>query len=205
MIKALSMYPQHAKAHLILGMIHVLSKHPTQGIAECKRALALDPNLAMAHASIGMAKYYSGRGEETEAHINEAFRLSPRDIFAYVAMHYAGLAKLQIGADAEAAVWLVGVLRPIEIPIRISLSLLRWRKSAGWTMLGLPCERDLRLIQASLFITAASRRTTIRLISLDLSASLTVCAWPACRWINVPCCLTRSLSEAAQRVRLGSA
>ncbi|MEY9527350.1 TolB-like protein/class 3 adenylate cyclase/Tfp pilus assembly protein PilF [Bradyrhizobium japonicum] len=105
-IKVLSMYPQYAKAHLTLGMIHVLSKHPTQGIAECKRALALDPNLAMAHASIGMAKYYSGRGEETEAHINQALGLSPRDTFAYVAMHYAGLAKLQIGADAEAAVWL---------------------------------------------------------------------------------------------------
>jgi TolB-like protein/class 3 adenylate cyclase len=105
-IKALSMYPQHAKAHLALGMVHVLSKHPTQGIAECQRALALDRNLAMAHAAIGMAKYYSGRGEETEAHINEAFRLSPRDIFGYVAMHYAGLAKLQIAADAEAVVWL---------------------------------------------------------------------------------------------------
>jgi TolB-like protein/tetratricopeptide (TPR) repeat protein len=105
-IKALSMHPQSAKAHLNLGMIHVLSKHPAQGIAECERALALDRNLAMAHAAIGMAKYYSGRGEETEAHINEAFRLSPRDIYAYVAMHYAGLAKLQIGGDAEAAVWL---------------------------------------------------------------------------------------------------
>jgi len=111
-IKALSLYPQSAKAHLCLGMILILSKHPARGIAECERALALDRNLAMAHAGIGMAKYYSGRGEETEAHMNEAFRLSPRDIYAYVAMHYAGLAKLQIGADAEAAVWL---RRSIEI------------------------------------------------------------------------------------------
>ena len=37
--------------------------------------------------------------------ILEAFRLSPRDIFAHRWMHFVGMAKIQMGADAEAAGW----------------------------------------------------------------------------------------------------
>src|SRR5262249_52826992 len=61
--------------------------------------------MAGAHAVIGMAKYYLGRAAETEGHIFEAFRLSPRDIFAHRWMHFLGMAKIQLGADAEAAGW----------------------------------------------------------------------------------------------------
>ncbi len=50
-----------------------------------------------------MAKLYLGRAAETEGHILEAFRLSPRDIFAHRWMHFIGMAKIQMGADAEAA------------------------------------------------------------------------------------------------------
>ena len=42
----------------------------------------------------------------TEGHILEAFRLSPRDIQAYRWLHFVGVAKLQLGAVAEAAGWL---------------------------------------------------------------------------------------------------
>jgi len=47
-----------------------------------------------------------GRAAETEDHILEALRISPRDIFANRWMLIVGLAKLQLGADAEAAGWL---------------------------------------------------------------------------------------------------
>ena len=46
-----------------------------------------------------------GRAAETEGHIHEAF-LSPSDIFAHRWMHIVGVAKLQLGADTEAAGWL---------------------------------------------------------------------------------------------------
>jgi tetratricopeptide (TPR) repeat protein len=101
-IKALSMAPQHARAHWLLGRIKIFSNRAAQGIAECEQALALDRNLASAHGGIGHAKYYLGRGAETEAHVQEALRLSPRDTEAYIWMMFAGLAKLQIGADEEA-------------------------------------------------------------------------------------------------------
>jgi hypothetical protein len=50
---------------------------------------------------------FSRRGGETEGHIHEAFRLSPRDNNAYRWLMFVGLAKLSIGADAEAVAWLL--------------------------------------------------------------------------------------------------
>jgi TolB-like protein len=104
--KALSMAPQHALAHAALGMIQIQTNRAAQGIAECERALALDRNLANAHGWIGLAKCYVGRPTETEAHFQEALRLSPRDIFVFRWMMFAGFAKLQLGADADAVVLL---------------------------------------------------------------------------------------------------
>ena len=105
-MKALSLSPNHARAHSVLGSIYASTNRVELGIAECERAAALDRNLATAHGNIGMAKYFIGRGEETEAHVREALRLSPRDTYAYLWMSLAGIAKLWLGADAEAVAWL---------------------------------------------------------------------------------------------------
>jgi TolB-like protein len=104
--KTLSLAPNHALAHLVLGAVLIFTNRVAQGMAECEQALALDRNLAGAHALIGHAKFLLGRGAETEAHINEAFRLSPRDILAHRWFLSIGSAKRQLNADAEAVVWL---------------------------------------------------------------------------------------------------
>ncbi|WP_024519365.1 adenylate/guanylate cyclase domain-containing protein [Bradyrhizobium sp. Tv2a-2] len=104
--KVLSLAPNHARAHWILGSVVTFTNRAAQGITECEQALALDRNLARAHALIGLAKFFLGRGGETEPHINEALRLSPRDTLAYRWMVVLGLAKAQLGADAEAVIWL---------------------------------------------------------------------------------------------------
>jgi tetratricopeptide (TPR) repeat protein len=104
--KVLSLAPNHALAHAILGVVQIFTNRAAQGLAECEQALALDRNLARAHAIIGLAKYFLGRGAETEPHINEAFRLSPRDTFSPRWMIFVGLAKAQLGADAEAVIWM---------------------------------------------------------------------------------------------------
>ena len=106
LIKALSLAPQHALAHMFLGIVQLASNRANQGIAECEHALALNRNLADAHGSIGAAKLFVGRGTETEAHIQEALRLSPRDEGVHRWMSYVGLAKLHLEADAEAVEWL---------------------------------------------------------------------------------------------------
>ena len=104
--KVLSLAPNHASAHAILGLVQISTKRAAQGIAECERALALDRNLARAHAVIGLAMYFLGRGAETEPHIKEALRLSPRDTILPRWMVWVGLAKAQLGADAEAVIWM---------------------------------------------------------------------------------------------------
>ena len=100
---ALSLAPDHAAAHFVLGYLYVQSNRAFQGIAECERALVLDRNLAGAHSIIGLAKLRIGHGEETEASVQEAFRLSPRDTFAYLWIGVAGFAELLLGRDEEAA------------------------------------------------------------------------------------------------------
>ena len=103
--KVLSLAPNHAFAHFVLGYAQIFTNRVTQGIAEAERALALDRNLANAHAFIGAGKTFAGRAEETEAHVQEALRLSPRDSFAYQWIASVAATKLNLGADAEAAQW----------------------------------------------------------------------------------------------------
>jgi TolB-like protein len=106
LIKALSLAPQHALAHLYLGAAYLCSNRAEQGIAECEHALALNRNLADAHATIGVAKVIVGRAAETEAHINQALHLSPLDDVANRWISWVGFAKLHLGDDAEAVAWL---------------------------------------------------------------------------------------------------
>jgi len=101
-IKALSIAPEMALAHLCLGCVQIYTNRAAQGISECERALAIDRNLAAAHAYIGLAKYFTGRAEETEAHIRDALRLSPRDSSVYHWQAMAGIAKVFLGKDEEA-------------------------------------------------------------------------------------------------------
>jgi TolB-like protein len=103
--EVLSVDPQHALAHAILGLVQIVTNRAAQGIAECERALALDRNLAHAHAVIGLGKNFLGRGAETEGHVHEALRLSPRDTLAHLWMMFVGNAKLRLGADAQALAW----------------------------------------------------------------------------------------------------
>src|SRR5262249_30509455 len=104
--KVLSLAPNHAGAHLVLGGVLMFSKRVVQGIAEFERVLALDRNSAFAHAVIGFAKILLGRGAETEAHINEALRLSPRDTQAPRWFVWVGSAKVALNADTEAVGWM---------------------------------------------------------------------------------------------------
>ena len=105
LIKALSVVPDHASAHLLLGSVDIFSKRIMQGVAECEHALRLDRNLAYAHAMIGFGKYFIGRAEETEAHVSEALRLSTRDTMAHMWMTYAGIASNQLGRWEQAIMW----------------------------------------------------------------------------------------------------
>jgi TolB-like protein/class 3 adenylate cyclase len=104
--ESLSLAPDHAFAHLCMGMVLGFTKRAVRGIAEYERALALDRNLAGAHSLIGQNKLFIGRAEETEAHVLEALRLSPRDPWVYIWLLTAGFAAFLLGRNEEAASWL---------------------------------------------------------------------------------------------------
>jgi tetratricopeptide (TPR) repeat protein len=104
--KALSLAPEHAGAHTILGVVLGWTKRVDQGIAECERALAIDRNMAGAHAVIGARKIYVGRAEETEAHVRKAIGLSPRDTNVYQWLSFVGMADIHLGRNEEAVDWL---------------------------------------------------------------------------------------------------
>jgi TolB-like protein/Flp pilus assembly protein TadD len=104
-IKALSLAPNHAWAHLVLGSVYSDANRGAEGIAEFERALMLDRNLAYALALIGMAKTGLGRAEEAEGHYREALRLSPYDVSAHHWMSGAGTSKLHLGKHEEAVTW----------------------------------------------------------------------------------------------------
>jgi tetratricopeptide (TPR) repeat protein len=104
--KALALAPQHAFAHLWLGMIFNFTHRAPQAIAHFNRALAINPNLASAHAYIGHTKLFIGFCEETEGHICDALRLSPLDTFAFVWLAIVGYSKLHLGQYEEAVAWL---------------------------------------------------------------------------------------------------
>ena len=104
--EAVSLAPEHAIAHLNLGLVLGVTNRSVQAIAECERALTLDRNLVAAQAIIGQNKLFIGRGEETEAHVQEALRLSPRDPWVYTWLMIAGTALAVLGRPEEAISWL---------------------------------------------------------------------------------------------------
>jgi tetratricopeptide (TPR) repeat protein len=100
--RVLSMIPNHAMAHCLLGVVQISTNRAIQGVAECEQALELDRNLADAHGWIGLGKCFAGRAEEAEAHFLEASRLSPRDNKTYGWMSMVGVAKSYLGDDDAA-------------------------------------------------------------------------------------------------------
>ena len=103
--KALSVAPNHAFAHLVLGTFYGAVNRGGEAIAEFKHALTLDRNLVYAHALIGTAETALGRAEEAETHYREALRLSPRDVAAHHWMSSAATSKLHLAKDEEAVLW----------------------------------------------------------------------------------------------------
>ena len=103
---ALSLAPESALAHLLLGVVQMHTSRASEGVRTCERALQLDRNLAGAHAQIGNGKLHLGEAQDTEAHIEEALQLSPRDTHVHLWCLFAGLAKLHLGKEEEAVAWL---------------------------------------------------------------------------------------------------
>ena len=148
--KALSLAPDHAIAHLCMGMVLGFTNRAAQAVAESERAIALDRNLAGAHALIGQYKLFVSQGEESEAFVQEALRLSPRDPWVYTWGVIAGLAEIACGRSDNATSWL---RRSIEsnrnYPLCHLFSRLDWRMSLVWKKHGLRLPQDVLSMRTS--------------------------------------------------------
>ena len=73
--KALSLAPEHAMAHLYLGVVRNL--YEPRGPRHCRMRAGFGAGSKFGNGSrmIGLAKFIIGRAEETEAHVHEALRL----------------------------------------------------------------------------------------------------------------------------------
>ncbi len=101
-IRALSLAPENALAHLCLGVVWIYTNCASRGIPELERALAIDRNLAAAHAYIGLAHNFCGHGEKTAPHIEDALRLSPRDTAVYLWRTFNGSTKVFLARNEDA-------------------------------------------------------------------------------------------------------
>jgi TolB-like protein/Flp pilus assembly protein TadD len=188
--KVLSLAPNHAWAHLVLGIVRLYTRRVIEGIAECQHALELDHNLANAHALIGFARYLLGRGAETEAHINEALRLSPHDSYAHRWFVWVGLAKAQLNADAEAVVWL---RRAIDLNRNYSIA--HFDLAAVLARLG-ELDQARTTVQAGLALDPTFTIRRLRAFNLHgaiirptlpgANALLRECGWLGCPRADVP-------------------
>jgi tetratricopeptide (TPR) repeat protein len=109
--KALSIEPNNGEARLTLCGMEISTKRAAEGMAECSRVLAVDPSdAAIVDEEIGRALMYLGRAEETEGRIKEGLRVNPSDIGVPFFYSTAGQAKLLLGDDEQAVVWLRGAI-----------------------------------------------------------------------------------------------
>jgi TolB-like protein/class 3 adenylate cyclase/Tfp pilus assembly protein PilF len=104
-VGAIELAPNHARAHMVLGMTYYWSDRAAKSVPEIERAIALDRNLTLALAALAVAMVYDGKAELAEGHIIEAFRLSPSDALGYIWCFVAGHAMFYLGRDEEAIRW----------------------------------------------------------------------------------------------------
>jgi tetratricopeptide (TPR) repeat protein len=103
--QALAAAPNHAVAHLFMGVVLRATNRVQRSIEELERALAINPNLAAGRALMGPTLVRMGRAQEAEVHVQEALRLSPRDAMVFEWFLMAGHAKAYLGEFSEASTW----------------------------------------------------------------------------------------------------
>ena len=181
--KVLSLAPDHAVAHMCIGMVQNFTNRAAQGLDECELALTLDRNLAGAHGHIGFAKIALGHDEETEAHIQQApasllgiqLPMSGRFLPAWPSSISEEMRRRSHGCGAASISTEImppgnSILRPL------------WRSAANWTRQEPLRGGRWRSVRPSpSAVSAPAHRARIRSISQDANARSRACARLVCR------------------------
>ncbi|MEI8702513.1 adenylate/guanylate cyclase domain-containing protein [Mesorhizobium sp. ISC15] len=98
--RAVSLDPENAVAHAILGDVLIYDGKPDEGAAELATALRVNPNHADAWAFLGQLKAFEGKAIEGIGHLRHAIRLNPHPPGWYYWL--LGLAQYAAGQYADA-------------------------------------------------------------------------------------------------------
>ncbi len=101
--RAISLDPNEAVAHHVLGRVQVLFGEVDGAIREIKTAIAINANHGTAHFVLGFAHHYgAGEAERALPHYDIALRLSPRDPMRWTFLMLKASALRFLGRHSEA-------------------------------------------------------------------------------------------------------
>ena len=101
--RAVSLDPNEALAHFVLGQAQIFAGEIEIAIGEMQTAIAINPNFPWGHYGLGWAYHYgAGQAEQALPHFDTALRLSPRDPLRWYALMVKGSALRALGRHDEA-------------------------------------------------------------------------------------------------------
>jgi TolB-like protein/class 3 adenylate cyclase len=80
---ALVKEPRDARAHMLLGIVQIMTRKPQVARVYLSDAVRLNPSLATAHACIGSAFILEGEPQKAVEALFLALRLNPHDLFGF--------------------------------------------------------------------------------------------------------------------------
>jgi tetratricopeptide (TPR) repeat protein len=100
--RAIALDPGNARAHLAMGLVHLLRGDLERSVLANETAISLDRNLALAHNNLGNSLVHLGRAREALLAAEAALRLDPRGPQVAVFWTIIGFARLVLGEIDEA-------------------------------------------------------------------------------------------------------
>ena len=182
--RALSLAPEHALAHLMMGRTSMSSAtalpEALPNVSARWSWIEIWPTLTLLSV---LPRFLAVTPRKPRSHVNEAFRLSPRDHRAYRWIQFVGTAKLHLGRDEDAVACSRRSIKSIAIiQSRNSTSRQPWRILAWSRKRNLPSKLALQPIRASPFPASAPPwGAIVQPFSLSASGFTRACARPVCR------------------------
>lgn len=100
--RAVALDPGNARAHLAMGLVHILRGDFERSVLANETAISLDRNLALAHNNLGNSLVHLGKASEALVAEETALRLDPRGPQVGVFWTIMGFARLLLGETDEA-------------------------------------------------------------------------------------------------------
>ena len=103
--KSVELDPVDPFGNFTLGRSFWLEGDPDGAVDWLERAVVLSPSFAQGYYAHGWTDVMAGRGAEALGHLAKAIELSPLDPFMYAMQSARGMAYVQEGDYANAAIW----------------------------------------------------------------------------------------------------